>query len=147
MSKLIYIYEVGVGLTMCTNAAPLLLVELSYPTQRGKISSIYNSSWYIGSIISAWVSCIEIRTKCESAETLPEVCFGAYISARASVWSWRAPSLVQGFVPLLQVLLIWFIPESPRFLVSKGMVKLFVDSEIETLIFNDICRKDKHPLF
>ncbi|EKM78879.1 hypothetical protein AGABI1DRAFT_75451 [Agaricus bisporus var. burnettii JB137-S8] len=94
---------VGVGLIMCTNAAPLLLVELSYPTQRGKLSSIYNSSWYIGSIISAWV------------------CFGAYMGARDSVWSWRAPSLVQGFVPLLQVALVWFIPESPRFLVSKGL--------------------------
>ncbi|KXN84749.1 Lactose permease [Leucoagaricus sp. SymC.cos] len=94
---------IGVGLTMCMNAAPLLLLELSYPTHRGKITSIYNSSWYVGSIISAWV------------------CFGAYLHERGSVWSWRAPSLVQALVPLLQVTLIWFVPESPRYLVSKGM--------------------------
>lgn len=94
---------IGIGLTMCMNAAPLLLLELSYPTHRGKITSIYNSSWYIGSIISAWV------------------CFGAYLHARGSVWSWRAPSLVQAFAPFLQVSLVWFIPESPRYLVSKGM--------------------------
>ncbi|KAJ3567404.1 hypothetical protein NP233_g6387 [Leucocoprinus birnbaumii] len=94
---------IGVGLTMCMNAAPLLLLELSYPTHRGKITSIYNSSWYIGSIISAWV------------------CFGSYLHARGSVWSWRAPSLVQAFAPFLQVALVWFIPESPRYLVSKGM--------------------------
>ncbi len=47
---------VGIGLTMSMNAAPLLLLELSYPTHRGKFTSIYNSSWYLGSIISAWVS-------------------------------------------------------------------------------------------
>ncbi|TFK40369.1 general substrate transporter [Crucibulum laeve] len=94
---------IGFGLTFCTNAAPLLLIELSYPTQRGKITSMYNSSWYLGSIVSAWV------------------CYGAYQHAEGSMWSWRIPTLVQALVPLLQVLLIWFIPESPRFLVSKGL--------------------------
>lgn len=94
---------IGIGLSMCINAAPLLLVELSYPTHRGKMASIYNSSWYIGSIISAWV------------------CYGAYLHKGGSNWSWRAPSLVQAFAPLTQVVLVWFIPESPRYLVSKGM--------------------------
>jgi len=92
----------GVGLEFCNNSAPLLLIELSYPTQRGKITSIFNSSWYLGSIISAWI------------------CFGAYDRAQASEWSFRVPTLVQALLPLLQVSLIWFIPESPRFLVSKG---------------------------
>ncbi|KAF9003948.1 hypothetical protein BDQ17DRAFT_1424917 [Cyathus striatus] len=94
---------IGFGLTFCTNSAPLLLIELAYPTQRGKITSIYNSSWYLGSIVSAWV------------------CFGSYVHAQGSMWSWRVPTLVQALVPLLQVSLVWFIPESPRFLVSKGL--------------------------
>ncbi|KAJ6619758.1 hypothetical protein B0H10DRAFT_1145983 [Mycena sp. CBHHK59/15] len=95
---------IGFGLTFCLNAAPLLLIELAYPTQRGKITSLYNSNWYLGSIISAWV------------------CFGSsYTTASGNNWSWRAPTLVQAVVPILQVCLIWFIPESPRFLVSKGM--------------------------
>ncbi|KAG6908546.1 hypothetical protein DXG01_004179 [Tephrocybe rancida] len=93
---------IGFGLQFCLNSGPLLLIELSYPTQRGKITSLYNSSWYLGSIISAWV------------------CFGAFDQAANSIWSFRIPSLVQAFLPLLQVLLIWFVPESPRFLVSKG---------------------------
>jgi hypothetical protein len=37
-----------------------------------------------------------------------------------STWSWRLPSLFQGLAPLAQVLLIWFVPESPRWLLSKG---------------------------
>jgi hypothetical protein len=35
-------------------------------------------------------------------------------------WAWRAPSLIQGLPSVLQIFLVWFIPESPRFLVSKG---------------------------
>ncbi|KAJ7707692.1 general substrate transporter [Mycena rosella] len=95
---------IGFGLTFCVNAAPLLLIELAYPTQRGKITALYNSNWYLGSIVSAWI------------------CFGAsYTTATGNNWSWRAPTLVQAVIPLLQVCLIWFIPESPRFLVSKGL--------------------------
>ena len=35
-------------------------------------------------------------------------------------WGWRIPSLLQVLPNLLQVSCIWFIPESPRWLVSKG---------------------------
>ncbi|KAF8910671.1 hypothetical protein CPB84DRAFT_1764320 [Gymnopilus junonius] len=75
-------YTIGVGLSFCQNASPLLLIELSYPTHRGKITSLFNSSWYLGSIISAWV------------------CFGAFIGAGDSQWSWRVPTLVQGNMSL-----------------------------------------------
>ncbi|CAK5268420.1 unnamed protein product [Mycena citricolor] len=94
---------IGLGLSFCLNAAPLLLIELAYPTQRGKITALYNSNWYLGSIMSAFI------------------CFGAsYTSITGNNWSWRAPTLVQAVFPMMQVTLIWFVPESPRFLLSKG---------------------------
>ncbi|KAI0078841.1 general substrate transporter [Panus rudis PR-1116 ss-1] len=93
---------IGFGLTFALNAAPLLITELAYPTQRGKLTSMYNSLWYVGSIVSAWV------------------CFGAFSGAGESVWTWRIPTLVQALGPLLQVCLVWFVPESPRFLVAEG---------------------------
>lgn len=34
-------------------------------------------------------------------------------------WSWRIPSLLQGFFPLLQVFFIYLLPESPRYLVQR----------------------------
>ncbi|KDQ59238.1 hypothetical protein JAAARDRAFT_57164 [Jaapia argillacea MUCL 33604] len=93
---------IGFGLTFALNASPLLITELAYPTQRGKITSLYNAIWYLGSILSAWA------------------CFGAYDGAHGSMWSWRAPTIVQAFVPILQLCGIWFVPESPRWLISKG---------------------------
>ncbi|KAI0049817.1 general substrate transporter [Auriscalpium vulgare] len=93
---------IGCGLTFGANAAPLLITELAYPTHRAKITSVYNSSWYLGSIVSAWAV------------------FGAFNSAPNSVWSWRVPSMIQGLGPILQISLIWFIPESPRWLISTG---------------------------
>jgi hypothetical protein len=37
-----------------------------------------------------------------------------------NTWAWRVPSALQGLPSVLQVFLIWFVPESPRYLVSKG---------------------------
>lgn len=34
-------------------------------------------------------------------------------------WSWRLPSLLQMAPAMLQLIFIWFIPESPRWLLSK----------------------------
>ncbi|KDR76241.1 hypothetical protein GALMADRAFT_225930 [Galerina marginata CBS 339.88] len=95
-------FTIGVGLSFCQNASPLLLIELSYPTHRGRITSMFNSCWYLGSIISAWV------------------CYGAFVRAGGTQWSWRVPTLVQGLFPIVQILAIWFVPESPRWLISKG---------------------------
>ena len=94
--------SVGFGLAFATNAGPLLITELAYPTQRGQFTSIYNSSWYFGSILAAWAT------------------YAAFMQKEGSNWSWRIPSLVQAVGSILQVCLIWFIPESPRWLVNKG---------------------------
>jgi MFS family permease len=35
-------------------SAPLLITELAYPQHRGKVTTMYNTLWYVGSIIAAW---------------------------------------------------------------------------------------------
>lgn len=40
--------------------------------------------------------------------------------AMASNWAWRIPSILQVIPSCLQIVFIWFLPESPRWLISKG---------------------------
>jgi hypothetical protein len=34
-------------------------------------------------------------------------------------WSWRIPTIIQAFPSIIQIIFIWFIPESPRWLIAK----------------------------
>ncbi|KAK7041446.1 hypothetical protein VNI00_009312 [Paramarasmius palmivorus] len=93
-------FLIGFGLTFAANAAPLLVTELAYPSQRAALTSTYNSLWYSGAIIAAWAT------------------FGTF--QIPNTWSWRVPSVLQGVPSVLQVFLVLLAPESPRWLVSKG---------------------------
>ncbi|KAI0654387.1 hexose transporter [Cubamyces menziesii] len=93
-------FLLGFGLSIASNAAPMLVTEVSYPTYRPQFTSLYNTLWYSGNIIASWTA------------------FGtANINNH---WSWRIPSLLQAIPSVFQFFLIWFVPESPRFLISKG---------------------------
>ncbi|KAF8591277.1 hexose transporter [Ramaria rubella] len=93
-------FLMGFGLTFAANAAPLLVSEIAYPTHRAPLTSCYNSLWYSGSVVAAWST------------------FGTFFINNS--WSWRIPSALQALPSVLQVLLMWFVPESPRWLISKG---------------------------
>ena len=93
-------FLIGFGLTFAATAAPMLVTEVAYPSHRTFMTATYNSLWYSGAIIAAWTT------------------FGTF--RINSTWSWRIPSALQGLPSVLQVCLIWFCPESPRFLMSKG---------------------------
>ena len=93
-------FLVGFGLSFASISAPVLLTELAFPTHRAPLTSLYNTSWYLGSIVAAWTT------------------YGTFNINNN--WSWRIPSLLQGIPSVLQILLIFTIPESPRFLVSRG---------------------------
>ena len=54
-------------------------------------------SWFLGSIAAAWIT------------------FGTRNINNS--WSWRLPSLLQLCPSLIQLSTIWFLPESPRWLV------------------------------
>ncbi|KAK9234151.1 general substrate transporter [Lipomyces kononenkoae] len=91
-------FIVGFGLTFCTTAAPSLVTELCHPKERATITAICNTCWFIGSIVAAWVTFGTLKIE--------------------STWSWRIPSLLQMLPSLFQICTIWFVPESPRWLIS-----------------------------
>ncbi|RDX40533.1 general substrate transporter [Lentinus brumalis] len=94
-------FMIGFGVSWAHNASPMLVTELSYPPYRAPLTSLYNSLWASGAIIAAWTT------------------FGTEFMHNSS-WSWRIPSLVQAAPAVFQVTLLWFAPESPRYLVAKG---------------------------
>ncbi|KAF2870055.1 putative transporter [Massariosphaeria phaeospora] len=93
-------FFLGFGVAIAHGAAPLLITELCHPQHRAIFTTIYNTTWYIGSIIAAWLTYGTNRVPNE--------------------WSWRIPSIVQALPSILQITCVWFIPESPRWYVSRG---------------------------
>ncbi|KAF5529695.1 lactose permease [Fusarium mexicanum] len=81
-------------------ACPILVSELSYPTHRGKMTALYNTFFYFGAIAAAWIT------------------YGTF--KMQSTWAWRCPSALQAAIPFLQLMFIYWVPESPRWLIANG---------------------------
>ncbi|KAI0024252.1 general substrate transporter [Xylariomycetidae sp. FL0641] len=90
---------VGFGLPYAIVAGSSLIGELAYPRERAILTSLFNAAYFIGAIVASSVT--------YGTQQIP------------SNWSWRLPSLLQMSPSILQVALVFFLPESPRFLISK----------------------------
>jgi len=115
-------FLIGFGVTFAANAAPMLVTEIAYPRYRASLTSLYNSLWYSGNIIATWST------------------FGTkFINSN---WAWRIPSLLQGLAPIFQFFLIWGVPESPRWLISKGRE----EQALQILAYYHADGNDQDPL-
>ncbi|RPA83703.1 hexose transporter protein [Ascobolus immersus RN42] len=91
-------YLIGFGISLAHGAAPLLVTELAHMQHRARITSLYNTTWYIGSIIAAWTT------------------YGTY--RIDNNWSWRIPSILQAAPAIVMISFVFWVPESPRWLIS-----------------------------
>jgi len=96
-------FLIGFGVAIAHGSAPLLITELVHPQHRAIFTTVYNSTWYLGSIVAAWLTF--------GTEKIP------------SAWSWRIPSMVQAAPSVIQLIAIWMVPESPRYLIAKGQTE------------------------
>ncbi|WVQ82793.1 hypothetical protein IAT38_004925 [Cryptococcus sp. DSM 104549] len=93
---------IGFGLGINITAAPVYILETSFPTHRGPLTALYNALWNVGSLAAAWIT------------------YGTF--QMGNNWAWRIPSLLQALSSVLQLVFVYFIPESPRWLVEHGRV-------------------------
>lgn len=92
-------FFMGFGNSLAQLSAPMLLTEICHPQHRARITAVYNCLWNVGALICSWIS------------------FGTqYID---NGWSWRIPTLIQALPSVIQLMFIFWIPESPRWLLSK----------------------------
>ncbi|CAN6645532.1 hexose transporter Hxt13p [Trichomonascus vanleenenianus] len=109
---------------IATNVAPMYCVEIAPPHIRGTVSGFYNTLWYVGSLIAAFSI------------------YGCMIHFEGSTLAFRVPLWLQMLCPGIVLLGLYFIPESPRWLVGKDRVE-----QARQFIIDYHCNGDAdHPL-
>ncbi|KAI1341036.1 general substrate transporter [Xylariaceae sp. FL0016] len=92
-------FLLGFGNSLTQMASPLLLTEICHPQHRGPVTAVYNCLWNLGALMVAWVGWGTARLD--------------------SDWSWRSITLIQILPSVVQLVFLYWIPESPRYLMSK----------------------------
>ncbi|OAQ69242.1 MFS sugar transporter [Pochonia chlamydosporia 170] len=90
----------GFGIPTCIVSGSSLIGELGHPKERAILTSLFNVAYFIGQILAAGIT------------------FGT--NSIPSDWGWRIPSLLQMVPSILQIGFVFLLPESPRWLVTKG---------------------------
>ena len=92
-------FVLGFGVSFCCVSAPCYVSEMAHPSWRGTLTGLYNTTWYIGSIIASWV-----------------VYGCSYID---NLDAWRIPIWCQMITSGIVVLGVLWLPESPRWLMAQ----------------------------
>lgn len=89
----------GFGIPTCIVSGSSLLGELGYPKERPYLTCLFNTAYYLGQITAAGI------------------CFGT--NNIAGNMAWKIPSWLQMAPSLMQMAFIFFIPDSPRWLITN----------------------------
>ncbi|KAH7083923.1 general substrate transporter [Paraphoma chrysanthemicola] len=92
-------FLMGFGNSLAQLSSPLLLTEICHPQHRARVTAVYNCLWNVGDIVCTWLT------------------FGT--KRIDNDWCWRVPALTQALPSVIQLAFVYFIPESPRWLIPK----------------------------
>jgi MFS family permease len=76
----------GFGIVFCIVSGSAMIGELAYPKERAIMTSLFNSSYFIGAIVA---SAVALRT-----------------AELTSNWAWRIPSVLQLFPSVFQIIFV-----------------------------------------
>ncbi|KAL7416518.1 general substrate transporter [Mrakia frigida] len=91
---------IGIGSGIQFGQASVLATELCHVRYRGPAVTLFNSTYYVGSMIAAWVTYGTLHM--------------------TGNWAWRLPVFLQAVSSILVLVFFYPAPESPRWLVSRG---------------------------
>lgn len=96
-------FILGFGVAFCNVSSPCYVSELAHPVWRGTLTGMYNCLWWVGSILASWVvyGCSTMTTT---------------IGFRIPIWCQLISSVIVGTI-------IWFLPESPRWLMAQDRIE------------------------
>lgn len=92
----------GFGVGGCSNMTPIYISELAPPAVRGRLVGLYELGWQAGGLVGFWIN------------------YGISETLAPSHSQWLIPFAVQLIPAGLLLIGACFIPESPRWLFSKG---------------------------
>lgn len=92
----------GFGVGGCSNMTPIYISELAPPAVRGRLVGLYELGWQLGGLVGFWIN------------------YGVSTTLEPSHSQWLIPFGVQLIPSGLLFIGLTFIPESPRWLLSKG---------------------------
>ncbi|KAK3074248.1 hypothetical protein LTR53_003471 [Teratosphaeriaceae sp. CCFEE 6253] len=112
----------GAGILFAIISGSCLIGELAHPKERAILTSLFNASYFIGSILACAIAIATVTI--------------------TGNWGWRIPSLLQMCPSLLQIATVFLLPESPRWLVSQDrheeafavLVKYHAEGDADNLI-------------
>ena len=93
-------FLLGFGVGIIGSAGPIYVVEISHPAHRGVVTGLYNVFWPVGALVASGAARGGLNYTGNT--------------------SWLIPVGLQMMFPGLIVLLVWFLPESPRWNYVHG---------------------------
>ncbi|KUJ07863.1 hexose transporter-like protein [Mollisia scopiformis] len=112
----------GFGIVFAIISGSSLIGELGHPKDRATLTSMFNASYFIGQITASAIALGTVNIPND--------------------WSWRIPSLLQMCPSLLQIVFIFMLPESPRWLISRDrseeafaiLVKYHAEGDVDSVL-------------
>ncbi|KAG4423887.1 hypothetical protein IFR04_003032 [Cadophora malorum] len=92
----------GIGVGGASNLTPIYISELSPPAIRGRLVGLYEMGWQIGGVVGFWIN------------------YGVSVTMPANHEQWIIPFAVQLIPAGLMFIGLFFIKESPRWLMTRN---------------------------
>lgn len=92
----------GIGVGGASNLTPIYISELSPPAIRGRLVGLYELGWQLGGVVGFWIN------------------YGVSTTMPQSHEQWIIPFAIQLIPAGMMFVGLFFIKESPRWLMSRG---------------------------